>query len=67
MTCDDRGRLAVADSHNRCIKLFDMESLEYICKFGNDKFNCATGFTYDDVSGNGYGSFVYFLMRSFDF
>lgn len=52
MCLDDRGRLAVADSHNCCVKLFDSKSLKYLGQFGKEKFTCACGLTYDGT-GNG--------------
>jgi len=53
MSMDGRGRLVVADSHNRCLKMFDPKTLRYLGNVGKDKFACATGFTYDDT-GSGY-------------
>lgn len=50
-TCiDDMGRVAVSDSHNRCVKLFD-KNLNFISCFGKDVFTCCAGVTFSHANG----------------
>ena len=50
MCTDDKGRLAVSDSHNRCVKLFD-KNLNYIGNFGKEVLTCCAGVVYSAENG----------------
>nr|XP_026692935.1 tripartite motif-containing protein 2-like [Ciona intestinalis] len=43
MCADSKGRIAVSDSHNRCVKLFDEKDFKFISSFGENELTCATG------------------------